>query len=206
MKHRVLDRDLDDRAVRKHAMHAFDEAGPFHAAVEIVDHQEPSAQQVVAQPRGFLVAEYPAADFDGVDPRVVEQMIVHDRQRLAFVRGIDPRQALHALDQVLLGIRPIGEPAAATAGARADAGIGEPCEAELGVRIDGDTPLPDCDHVSEHSTHANVAAVAASPRPKLWFRRCSMRARWHQAAHCAMVPGEENRGNSAVQHKRVLQC
>src|ERR671910_125551 len=65
-------------------------------------------------------------------------MLVHDRQRLTFVRGIDPSQALHASDQVLLSIRPIGEPAAAAAGARAGAGIGEPCEAELGVRIDGD--------------------------------------------------------------------
>ena len=74
-----------------------DEAGPFHAAVEIVDHQEAAAQQVVAQPRGFLVAEHPAADFDRVDPRVVEQLLVHDRQRLAFVRGIDPRQALTPL-------------------------------------------------------------------------------------------------------------
>ena len=114
------------------------EPGPFHAAVEIVDDQEAAAQQVVAQPRGFFVAEHPAADFDGVDPRVVEQALVHDRQRLAFVRGVDARQPLHALDQVLFGIRPVGEPAAAATGARADAGVGEPHEAEFRVRIHGD--------------------------------------------------------------------
>src|SRR6185369_11925164 len=55
-----------------------------------------------------------------------------------------------------------------------------------------ETPPPDCDQVSEPSTHASVAAVAASASPKRLLRRCSMESRSHQAPHRAMVPGEEN--------------
>ncbi len=39
------------------------------------------------QARCFFLAEHPAADFDRVHPRVVEQVLVHDRELLTFLAG-----------------------------------------------------------------------------------------------------------------------
>ena len=77
--------------VRENAFHRPAEHFPLLVAPEIVDHQESAAQQVLAQPRGFGVAQTPPAGLRGIDPGIVEEAVVGETQ-VTGIAGVDSRQ------------------------------------------------------------------------------------------------------------------
>ena len=63
-------------------------------AVEVVDHQEAAAQQVLAQLRGLRVGQVPLTDFDGIEPRPIEDVVaVVEVDGLLDRAGVDDAQA-----------------------------------------------------------------------------------------------------------------
>ena len=66
------------------------DAKPTHSPDpwEVIDHQEAAAQEILAQPRRLAVVKIPAADLDGVDPRIVEQLLVHRVHELPAVGSV----------------------------------------------------------------------------------------------------------------------
>ena len=84
---------------------------PLFIAPEIVRHQEAAAQQILAQPRGFGVAQVPPAGLRGVDPGVVEDAVVGQAHvpRIAHVHAGQP---LKSGGEMHLGVRPVHHPPA----------------------------------------------------------------------------------------------
>src|SRR6478736_1025378 len=136
--------NLDHLPVRKHAPHRLHEAFPLQRAVEVVHHQEAPAQQVVPQPRCFLVIQVPAAHFHGIQERVIEQVVIqrlHPQHHVALatgfrIDGVDAGETPDALRQVEFGFRGVGGPgSAAEAAAPEPQGgtvvVGQPGEAEF---------------------------------------------------------------------------
>ena len=112
MEYLVVLGDLDDRPVREHALHRLDEALPLKRAVEIVDHQEAAAIEVLAQPRGLGLVEGPASDLDGVEPRVVEDRVVGHAQHARLLADVDACETAYAEMEVILRLGIIDGPAA----------------------------------------------------------------------------------------------
>src|SRR5690606_32581173 len=79
-------------------------------AVEVVHHQKPTAQQIFAEPRSFLIVEMPAPDLDGIEPRIIEQIVVAQAHH-ARLADLDARQAGYGTPEVDLGLGIVHEPA-----------------------------------------------------------------------------------------------
>jgi hypothetical protein len=93
MEDGVLIGDIDDGAVGEHFLHAVDEDFPLVGGVEIVAHEESAAQQEFAEFHDLLVGEFPVAHFDGVEPRVVEYVIVFQQiDGLLHAASVNPCQ------------------------------------------------------------------------------------------------------------------
>jgi len=68
--------EFHDRAVGEDLLHAVDEDRPFHGAVEIVAHEKPAAQQELAEFGDLGIGQLPVAHLDGIEPRIVEDVVV----------------------------------------------------------------------------------------------------------------------------------
>ena len=87
---------------------------PFARAVEIVDHEEAAAQQVLAQLRRLRVGQVPLTDFDGVEPRPIEDVVaVLEIDGLLDRAGVDDAQAADQRRDVAIAARVIDGPARA---------------------------------------------------------------------------------------------
>ena len=74
---RVVVRNLHNRPVGKHFMHAREESAPLDVSVEIVAHKKAAAQQKLAHRFGLVVGQVPVAHFHAVEPwPVVDVMVV----------------------------------------------------------------------------------------------------------------------------------
>ena len=56
--------DLDDLPVGKYAVHGGDETGPFLCAVEVVAHEEATAQKILAELLDLIGGQIPVTHFD----------------------------------------------------------------------------------------------------------------------------------------------
>lgn len=121
------------RPIREDRPHALEEKLPLVLAVKVVDHQETAAQQMLAHPARLRIAERPGADLDGVEPRVIEQVVGVRAHNVAVRVHVDARQPLDRLREVVLGAGIVGGPAAASTEAAA---IREPHERPL-LRLAG---------------------------------------------------------------------
>ena len=54
-------RNIDKRLVRQHSLHHFLEVFPFIISVEVIDHQEPAARQILSQTLRVLRGGIPSA-------------------------------------------------------------------------------------------------------------------------------------------------
>jgi hypothetical protein len=115
VKDGIVVRHVDHLPVGEDERQALHERHPLVPAVEVVDHQEPAAQQVLAQPRRLLGRQRPPPHLDRVEPRVVEELVVHDADRALEGARVDGREATHALQEVLVGRRPVDPRRAAPA-------------------------------------------------------------------------------------------
>ena len=83
-------------------------------AVEVVDHQEPAAQQVLAQLRGLLVGQVPLPDLDGIEPRPIEHVVaVLEIDGLLDGARVDDAQAADERCDVPVAARIVDGPARA---------------------------------------------------------------------------------------------
>ena len=100
VEHRVLGAQLLDGTQRKDAAHTAHEGLPLPAAVEIVEHDEASAQEVLADTLNLRIRQIPVPRLDHVKERVVEELrLVRVNVRLLGPRvdGGEPPQALQEM-------------------------------------------------------------------------------------------------------------
>ena len=113
---------IGDRLAGQHLRHGAGEDLPLRriGAPEIVGHQVAAAQQVLPQARDLGVAQAPPAGLRGVDPGVIEELVVGEAE-VARVADIHAREPLQAGGEVVIGGGPIDNPpAGALAHARGD--------------------------------------------------------------------------------------
>ncbi len=131
--------DVDDRPVGQHFLHRVLERRPLVLAVEVVDHHEAAAPEVLAQPRGLRAVRMPRAATGLLEdePRIVEQRVVVERDGAAILRDLRARHSRERGQEMRFGERIIDRPPriAPAARSRAAAGrVSEPAHLELGFR------------------------------------------------------------------------
>jgi len=102
---RVEDRvgigDIDNGAVREDLVHHGNEGVPLVRAVKVVAHEEAIAQQKLAELGDLGIGELPVPDLDGVEPRVVENVVILiEVDRLLDGFGVNAGQAANGGGQV----------------------------------------------------------------------------------------------------------
>ena len=102
----------------KHAFHRLAEDRPIFESVEVVDDEKAPTQQIVSQAIDFYIREVPIADLSRVQPRVIEDAIVGQRQ-MNSVSRVDAGEPPDSLRKVDLGFRPILTPPSRSAKALA---------------------------------------------------------------------------------------
>ncbi len=102
-------REVDELAVREHALHLLRRVVPLVRTVEVVEGQRAAAQQELAQDRHLVVAQAQVARLDDVDPAVVPQLGIVQREDDGIV-DLDGRGGAQPARQVLLGRRGIDGP------------------------------------------------------------------------------------------------
>ena len=92
--------EIHDLAVRKHAPHLLGEVVPLVGTVKIVEGERAAAQQELAQDPHLVVAQPHVAGLDDVDPGVVPELRIVERQDdrvVHFDRGGGPQPAREVL-------------------------------------------------------------------------------------------------------------
>ncbi len=82
--------------------------------MKIIDHQEAATQQIISQPRRFLLVQVPVTDFDCIDPREVVDVFVEWCQDTTLFGGRNACQAVDAFQKMVFRFRPVGLPHLAT--------------------------------------------------------------------------------------------
>ena len=95
-------REVDDLAVGEDALHLRGQVVELDRAVEVVEHRRAAAQQELAQVRHVGVGHLQVAGLDEVNPGMLEEARVVERQDHRIF-NLDRRRGLHATRQVLLG-------------------------------------------------------------------------------------------------------
>src|SRR5688500_18854975 len=72
---------------------------------------EPATQQVLTQPCGILVIQIHAADFNGIDKREFENVVVQDLDDVWIGMNIDAGQPVNATHELAITARVIRSPA-----------------------------------------------------------------------------------------------
>ena len=125
-------------APRQQHGHRVANRGPLVLAVEVVEDEEPAAREVFAQALELLALREPvaAARLLQEQPRVVEQVLVVERQMAAVGRDLDARHALDGRQEMRLRVRIVDGPPRVAIAARARAAareIREPRHVKLGL-------------------------------------------------------------------------
>ena len=81
--------DFDGVAIGEDFVDAGHEEGPFPFIVEVVDHEEAAAVEVLAEAAGLGVGDGSVADTDGVEEGPVEHLVAVDIDNLFDGAGID---------------------------------------------------------------------------------------------------------------------
>ena len=76
VKDGVLVRDIHDGLIREDLVHGEDEDVPFVGGVEIVAHEEPPAQEELAEFSDLGIGQLPVTHLDCVEPRVIKDVVV----------------------------------------------------------------------------------------------------------------------------------
>ena len=98
-------------AVGEDLLHGVDEDFPLVGGVEIVAHEEAAAQQVLAEFGDLRIGEFPVADFDGVEPGVVEHVVVSVQiDGLLDAARADAGEAADGGGEVAVGARVVDGP------------------------------------------------------------------------------------------------
>src|SRR5262245_64094935 len=113
MKDGIVILELEDRPIGKNAPQASGEALPFRGAVEIVDHEETSAVQILADPPGLAVIQLPIANLDRIEPRTIVDFVAVDIDDLLDRARVDARVPANGLDELSLRLVRVGAPTAA---------------------------------------------------------------------------------------------
>ena len=108
-EHGMLGRQVDDLALGKDALELAHDVLPLDRAVEVVEGRRPAAQEELAQDGHFLVLQPQVARLDEVDPGVLEQLRIGQREHDGIVDA-DGGDALEPPRQVLLGGRTVDRP------------------------------------------------------------------------------------------------
>src|ERR1700677_2072340 len=77
---------------------------PVVGAMEVVDHQETALQKIIVQALGLLVGEGPGMDVDGVDPRIIEEMVAIEVGDVERRRRIDAGQTPQGNQAIVVGL------------------------------------------------------------------------------------------------------
>src|SRR5690606_16629508 len=80
------------------------------SSVEVVQHHEPSTEQVFANAGDFFVSQIPPTWLNGVEPRVVKKVVAGGKEVVLFAVGVDVRQPRNALQKMSFGSRRINVP------------------------------------------------------------------------------------------------
>ena len=138
--------DVHDGPVRKDLLHGVHENFPFVGGVKIVAHEEAAAQQELAEFGDLRVRQFPVPDFDGVQPRVVEHVVVIVQiDRLLHGARVNARQPVDGGGQVAVGTRIVDGPVGvsfAPVESAAPARLPVEIDARGGVHEAGEGPLP----------------------------------------------------------------
>ena len=102
-------REIDDLPLGKHLLHFLREVLPLERTVEVVEERAAAAQQELAQDLRVAVGQREVARLDEVDPRVLEEAWVVEREH-DRVEHVDGGGGLDAARQVLFGGRSVDEP------------------------------------------------------------------------------------------------
>jgi len=111
----VVRRNVLDGPIGKNRPQALEEVVPLALAVKVIDHQEAAAQQMLPHSTRLVFAERPVTDLDGIQPRVVEQLVAVRAHDVTVRMDVDARQPLDRLREVDLRGGIIGIPAAVAA-------------------------------------------------------------------------------------------
>src|SRR5690606_14822087 len=87
MEDRVVEFEFDRLAFGKDTFDLLVEVGPFVFTPEVVDHEEPTVEEVTAERGDLGLVEVQPARFDHVDERVLEEFGIGEIQNSAL--GID---------------------------------------------------------------------------------------------------------------------
>src|SRR6185295_19082283 len=94
---------------------------PLVCAVEVVDHQETTLGEEITHALRLIGTEIPAADFDGVNPRPIKELVAVRIHHLFDGAGMEAGQALDTFYELPIGLRSIGVPARAAGTKTAEA-------------------------------------------------------------------------------------
>src|SRR5262245_33122221 len=135
---RVVLGNVDDRPPRQDRFHRLSHRRPFVLVVEVVEDEEPAARKVFAQALELLALRMPVAlaRLLQEQPRIVEEVLVVERQMSAVRRDLDVRHALESRQEMRLRVRIVDRPPRIAVAARARAAarrIGEPRHVKLGL-------------------------------------------------------------------------
>ncbi len=86
------------------------EAVPIVLAVEVIDHKKSAALDEGAEPQGFGVGEGPVGDADGVEPRVVQHVVVIDLDDVEGRGRIDAGETAEGDEAIVVGAREVLAP------------------------------------------------------------------------------------------------
>ncbi len=109
-------RDIDDRFAGQDLLHGVLEDFPLVGAVEIVAHEKAAALQVFAETFDLVIGQFPVADFDGVEPGIVEDVVglVVEIHRLLHAARVDARQAADGGGEMAVGAGIVDGPVGVT--------------------------------------------------------------------------------------------
>ena len=130
----VIERDVDDRVLRQHAADLGLEVRPFPGPPEIVDHEEPAREQVVAEPLGLRLAHVHVPDLESVEEREPAHVGVVEPDRVLCLVGVEVDEPLEDDQELAVGLGVVGGPGAPAVAAVVD-GPGEEELAGIGVEV-----------------------------------------------------------------------
>ena len=101
------------RAVGENLPHAVHEVFPVFCAVEVIHHEEAAFLQVLAQPLGLGIGECPVLRLDGIDPGIVEDLVIVQADNLLIRSTVNAGEPMHGNEELAVGFWIIARPGTA---------------------------------------------------------------------------------------------
>ncbi len=109
VKERISLLDFQDLLAGEHTDHGVAKSCPIVFAMKVVYNQEATAEKVVAEACAFALIDVPVGGLGGVDPGMIENAVVGNREMVRFT-GVDAGEAADALGKVSFGLGHIDHP------------------------------------------------------------------------------------------------